>query len=252
MAGRANDVVMIRLFGGVSAVTDRAVPVDVGAARTQAVLAVLALSPQTAVPVARLVDLVWGDEPPRTAEKTLQWHVAQLRRGLGPDAIVRTGAAYRLDVPPDAVDVVRFQRLLAAGEVGKAPAEESLILGQDERLSTQPVRTGNLPLRLDGLVGRAEELAALVADMARSRVVTLVGPGGIGKTSLALAAASTVATERPGGVWLAELGEISSSRDVPPRGRRCPRGLGASWSLTGPVHCRHTPVPAGADSARQL
>src|ERR1041384_4954469 len=63
--------VQIRLFGGVSAVTDRGDPVDVGASRTQAVLAVLALSPRTAVPVPRLIDLVWADTPPQTADKAL-------------------------------------------------------------------------------------------------------------------------------------------------------------------------------------
>ena len=45
------------------------------------VLAVLALSPGSAVPVTRIVDLVWGDAPPPRAEKTLQWHIAQLRKG---------------------------------------------------------------------------------------------------------------------------------------------------------------------------
>ena len=65
-------VVRIGLLGGVSAESDDGVPLDIGPAKCQAVLAVLALSAGSAVPVSRLVDLVWGDEPPRTAEKTLQ------------------------------------------------------------------------------------------------------------------------------------------------------------------------------------
>src|SRR4051794_6896050 len=117
------NVVTIRLLGGVGAVSDHGESVDIGSARTRAVLAVLALSPRTAVPVPRLVDLVWGDTPPQTAEKALQWHVAQLRKGLGAATIVRAGAAYRLDVDHDAVDILRFQRLLAAGRVGEALAE---------------------------------------------------------------------------------------------------------------------------------
>ena len=60
--------VQIRLFGGVAAATDDGEPVDVGPAKCQAVLAVLALSPGSAVPVARIVRLVWGDRPPRTAD----------------------------------------------------------------------------------------------------------------------------------------------------------------------------------------
>lgn len=115
--------VRIRLFGGVSAATDGGEPVDVGSAKSQAVLAALALSPGSAVPVSRLVDLVWGEAPPQTAEKTLQWHIAQLRKGLGNDAIVRTGAAYRLDVERDDVDVARFQRHLDAGDIDAALVE---------------------------------------------------------------------------------------------------------------------------------
>jgi predicted ATPase/class 3 adenylate cyclase len=116
-------VVEIRLFGGVRATDDRGVPVDVGPAKCQTVLAALALSAGSAVPVDRLVELVWGAAPPRTAGKTLQSYVTRLRKGVGPDAIVRIGAAYRLDLAPDAVDVTRFQRLLAAGDVEAALTE---------------------------------------------------------------------------------------------------------------------------------
>ncbi len=116
-------MVQIRVFGGVTAATDRGEPLAVGPAKSQTVLAALALSAGSAVPVTRLVDLVWGEQPPPTALKALQWHVARLRRNLGPEAILRVGAAYRLAVPPEAVDVVRFQRRLAAGDVGAALRE---------------------------------------------------------------------------------------------------------------------------------
>lgn len=116
-------VVRIRLFGAVGAATDDGRPVDVGPAKCQTVLAALALSVGSAVPVSRLVELVWGEEPPRTARKTLQSYVTRLRKGLGSDAVVRTGAAYRLDVPAHAVDVARFQRHLDAGDVDAALAE---------------------------------------------------------------------------------------------------------------------------------
>lgn len=116
-------MVQVRLFGGVSAATDGGEPVDVGPAKCQAVLAALALSAGSAVPVSRLVEVVWGEKPPRTAEKTLQSYVTRLRKGLGPASIVRTGVAYRLDVGADSVDVARFQRWLAAGETEAALAE---------------------------------------------------------------------------------------------------------------------------------
>jgi DNA-binding SARP family transcriptional activator len=112
--------VQIRLLGGVGATADGGDPVDVGPGRCQAVLAALALSPGTAVPVWRLVELVWGETAPRTAEKTLQSYVTRLRKALGPDSIVRSGAAYRLDIDADSVDVGRFQRHLDAGDVEAA------------------------------------------------------------------------------------------------------------------------------------
>ena len=76
--------VQIRLFGGVAAATDDGEPVDVGPAKCQAVLAVLALSPGSAVPVSRIVRLVWGEEPPRTADKTLQSYVTRPAQGPRP------------------------------------------------------------------------------------------------------------------------------------------------------------------------
>jgi predicted ATPase/DNA-binding SARP family transcriptional activator len=121
--GGSSPVVRIGLFGGVSAVTDGGKTVDVGPAKCQTVLAVLALSVGSVVPVPRLVELVWGEEPPRTAGKTLQSYVVRLRKGLGPDSIVRTGAAYRLAVEADAVDVARFRRRLDVGDIEAALAE---------------------------------------------------------------------------------------------------------------------------------
>jgi predicted ATPase/DNA-binding SARP family transcriptional activator len=119
-------VIQIRLLDGVRAVDDRTgAAVDIGPAKAQALLAALALTPGAVVPVARLVTMVWGEAPPRTAEKTLQTYVAGLRRALGETAIVRVGAAYRLDVEADAVDVIRFQRLLGADRVDDALAEWS-------------------------------------------------------------------------------------------------------------------------------
>jgi hypothetical protein len=56
--GREQPVVRIGLFGGVSAATDGGEPVDVGSAKCQTVLAVLALAAGTAVPVPRIVELV--------------------------------------------------------------------------------------------------------------------------------------------------------------------------------------------------
>ena len=115
----------IRLLGGVEARADDGGPLDIGPAKCRALLAALALSPGAAVPVGRLIELVWGDDPPRTAAKTLQTYVTRLRKGIGADRVVRVGEAYRLDVEPGSVDVERFRGLVAAGDHAGALAEWS-------------------------------------------------------------------------------------------------------------------------------
>ena len=119
----AQGAMQIRLLGGVRVVDNSGEAVDIGPTKSQAVLAALALSPGSIVSVSRLVAMVWGDDPPRTAEKTLQSYITRLRKELGDACIVRVGAAYRLDVDPAAVDVVRFQRLLDAGDADAAREE---------------------------------------------------------------------------------------------------------------------------------
>ncbi len=69
-------------------------------------------------------------------------------------------------------------------------------------------RPGNLPLELTSFVGRRSELSAVQHMLKSSRLVTLTGIGGVGKTRLALRAATDVATNFADGVWLVELGEL--------------------------------------------
>ncbi|WP_407343180.1 BTAD domain-containing putative transcriptional regulator [Pengzhenrongella phosphoraccumulans] len=325
-------MVLIRLFGEVGATDDSGRELDLGPAKCQAVLAVLALAPRSAIPVSRIAEAVWGESAPRTADKTLQSYVTRLRKGLGNESIVRAGAAYRLDLPGEAVDVVRFRKHLDAGDVDAALAEwtgtplaglevpglaatvsalheqrlaalemvleirvdddaagavstlteltadhpfreglwallmtalyrlgrqadalaayqqvrshlvdelgvepgprlrelESRILDQSaslggthtpsprqhDDLPHHGARRGNLPARRDRLIGRSADLQAIAAALSTSAVVTLVGPGGIGKTRLSLAAALAWGDGR-GETWLVELAEVPGSADVP-------------------------------------
>ena len=102
MAARSGPAptVDLRLLGGVEARDPDGSTLDVGPAKCQLVLATLALSVGSPVPVPRLVAAVWGDDPPRTAERTLQSYLARLRGVLGADTIDRTPGAYRLTLPP--------------------------------------------------------------------------------------------------------------------------------------------------------
>jgi predicted ATPase/DNA-binding SARP family transcriptional activator len=76
---------------------------------------------------------------------------------------------------------------------------------------------GNIPARLTSFVGREEELADLAAELRRSRLVTLLGPGGAGKTRLAIEAAVVHGADDdwPDGVWVAELAPVRQETTVP-------------------------------------
>jgi non-specific serine/threonine protein kinase len=73
----------------------------------------------------------------------------------------------------------------------------------------------NLPVQLTSFVGRERELAELKNALATTRLVTLTGPGGCGKTRLALRLAGDLVDERPDGVWLIELGPLTDPDLVP-------------------------------------
>ena len=92
---------------------------------------------------------------------------------------------------------------------------------------------GRLRGELSGLVGRRSELAAIRAALGDSRLVTLCGPGGIGKTRLAVGAAWGARRVFPDGVWLVEL---ASLRDPALLAPEVARGLGlldqsAGWAV---------------------
>jgi predicted ATPase len=69
-------------------------------------------------------------------------------------------------------------------------------------------RLGNLPADATSFVGRRRELAEIRKKLTEARLVSLAGPGGVGKTRLAIRAATDLGRGFRGGAWLAELAEV--------------------------------------------
>jgi predicted ATPase/class 3 adenylate cyclase len=81
-------------------------------------------------------------------------------------------------------------------------------------IRTVAERTGNLPLPVSSFIGRESELEQTVAALGQARVVTLTGPGGVGKTRLALQVAGQVAGRFEDGAWLCELAPVRDPAGV--------------------------------------
>ncbi len=305
---------------------------DVGGARLRTLLARLALDAGSSVSADALADAVWGDDLPTDQANALQSLISRLRRALpDKDALSSTAGGYRLDVAPQDVDLVQFERLARQGrdalEVGDAetasavlttaldlwrgPAlsdagdlpfavatagrleelrlsaledrfDAELALGRAlavvaemealaqqhplrERLAAALIRTlyvagrqsdayavyertrlllaeelgvdpgpqlqaahlailtgeadtprrTNLRSQLTSFVGRDLEVDQISKRLEQSRLVTLVGPGGAGKTRLACEVGARLAPRLRHGVWLAELASVTDPDDLP-------------------------------------
>ena len=341
--------------------------VEVAGPRLRRLLLRLALDPGRVVTNGQLVDAVWDEDPPAGAANALQALVSRLRRLL-PGAVESFPAGYRLAVPAEAVDAVRFEALAQAGrerlgsdpgqarallgealELWRGPAladattaafagpavarledlrlraledrvEADLAAGAGDRLvaeleglvaahplrerlsgqllralamagrqadalgtyerlrarladelgidpsaelqalhvavlrgeltprpagtapagpaappaagalvpatagmpaatpdptSTAPIPRTNLRSPITSFVGRDDDLARITGAFATSRLVTLIGPGGAGKTRLAAEAAARLLERMPDGVWLVELAPVADPADLP-------------------------------------
>jgi DNA-binding SARP family transcriptional activator len=98
-------------------VSDGSDVMSIPGAKERSLLALLLLHGGRVVSADRLIDELWGEEPPGTARKSLQVRVAGLRRTLGQDRIITSPSGYRVRLDVDELDVERFERLAAAGDV---------------------------------------------------------------------------------------------------------------------------------------
>jgi predicted ATPase/DNA-binding winged helix-turn-helix (wHTH) protein len=153
-------------------------------------------------------------------------HVAALRRVLGDG---RNGNRYLVNIPGRGYRFVAPVSV-ADGEMPPFPELQPIA----------PNAAHNLPAQLTKLVGRSEALRVLARQLSEERFVTIVGPGGVGKTSVALAVAEAVAADYEHGVWLVDLAHLSDPRLVP----------GALASVQGQEALSDNPIPALVESLR--
>jgi len=382
----------VGLLGELEVLDGQGRAVEVAGAKQRGLLAVLALQAGRVVPTEQLIDALWGEEPPAAVRNGLQGLASKLRRTLGAaELVAMRGEGYALELPAEAVDVHRFEQLVAAGraaaaggdlegaaarfteaeglwrgdplaefayddfaaptiarlaelrvaavaerldielqlgrhlsvvveleelvaahplreqlrgllmvalyragrqadalrvfqegrkvlgeELGLEPGHdlrrlESLILSQDRSLdppaatagpmaAAGPARASGIPEALTALVGRDEELRDLTRLLGEHRLLTLVGPGGVGKTRLALELARTEAAGLELGGCLVELapvgdpagvrGAVAAALELPDP-KRLAEVIGERELLLVLDNCEHV-ITAAAEVAEDL
>jgi DNA-binding SARP family transcriptional activator len=122
----AKSAMEFRILGPLEVVADGRV-LPVGRGRQRALLAILLLRANQIVPTERLIDDLWGGEPPSTAPKMVQMYVAELRRALGKDVLRTASPGYTLQVEEHERDLDRFERMLAEARESDPTAAAALL-----------------------------------------------------------------------------------------------------------------------------
>ena len=131
-------------------------------------------------------------------------------------------ALYRCGRQADALDVFHEARRILSDSLAleagpELHALQEAILAHDPAIAAVPVvpvRRGNLPSPATSFVGREAELAQVAAELAEHRIVTLLGPPGVGKTRIALEAAGPLEHDISDGIWFVDLARAVEPADV--------------------------------------
>lgn len=147
-----------------------------------------------------LLDEVWGDR--FVSESALTTRIKQIRRGLGDDGseqrVVKTiyGKGYRF-----------------IGDIAiEATAARTTTPDGTDQSESVP---HNLPRLRNGIVGRESDLTAVAESIGRHRLTTLVGVGGVGKTTLAVATGHALLASFPHGTWFVDLVGVDDGDQLP-------------------------------------
>jgi predicted ATPase/DNA-binding winged helix-turn-helix (wHTH) protein len=172
------------------------VPLGMSARRLLAVLVANAGEP---ISKDQLINSVWGHSP--VSDNTLHVHMTSLRRVVG-DGVIATkqGFGYRFIAP------VRTEQSVVQGAVETKAPELAGSVAESPRPANQPLRK---------LIGRGVILEELQRLTAKTQLITLVGPGGVGKTSLILALGEALRPQYSEAVWLVDLASLKDPTLVP-------------------------------------
>lgn len=147
--------------------------VGIPGAEPRAILTMLALHDGSVVPAATLIELLWGEDPPRTAAKALQTHISSLRRTLGDGFVLTQGTGWVLAASE--VDATRYRSAARLGRAAAAAGDTSQAVARFEEALALWRGIPELP---DGRRGTSEKTrwlegqAALVEDRADALLAT--------------------------------------------------------------------------------
>lgn len=145
-----------------------------------------------------LISRVW---PELTVEEAnLRVHIAGLRKALGDG---RDGARYIMNVP-------------GRGYCFVAPVQRSAQSGPSSGATVRFGGAQTLPVRLQRMLGRDETVEALILKVASQRFVSIVGPGGVGKTTVAVAVGHVMARDFSDAVYFVDLSALHDAALVVP------------------------------------
>jgi DNA-binding SARP family transcriptional activator len=183
LSPRHEDAIEFRILGPLEA-SRLGQPLEVGAGKQRALLALLLLRAGEVVSTDRLIDALWGEHPPPSALNSIHVYVSQLRKVLGNGRLETRGRGYLLALEPAQLDLARFEHLLRDGR-------ELLTSGEPDRAANtlrgalglwrgSPLSdVASVPFA-EGEVARLEELRLVAleerieADLALGRHAELV------------------------------------------------------------------------------